>query len=298
MLPIYIFYSMFGFQRTGDLIWQAADQRTRGLLLGATAGRTTLNGEGLQHEDGHSILLAATNPAVITYDPSFAFEIAAITEDALGRMLGEDPEDVMYYLTIYNEPVVQPAMPEDVAESDIVRGIYRFREAEGEHSHRAHILTSGSTASGALRAQQLLADEWDVAADVWSVPGWVQLHRNGLAVDQWNREHPDDEPRTATVTDVLADLTGPFVAATDYQKAVPLLIEPWVPGRMGVLGTDGFGRSDTRPALRRYFRIDAESIVAAVLSALAEAGDIKSETVTEALRRYNLGESKSPYPEV
>jgi pyruvate dehydrogenase E1 component len=298
MLPIYIFYSMFGFQRTGDLIWQAADQRARGLLLGATAGRTTLNGEGLQHEDGQSIMLAATNPAVITYDPSFAFEIAAITENAFGRMLGEDPEDVMYYLTIYNEPVVQPAMPEEVAESDIVRGIYRFREAEGEHSHRAHILTSGSAASGALRAQQMLADEWDVAADVWSVPGWVQLHRNGLAVDQWNREHPDDEPRTATVTDVLTDLAGPFVAVTDYQKAVPLLIAPWVPGRMGVLGTDGFGRSDTRPALRRYFRIDAESIVAAVLCELAAGGDVKAETVTEALRRYDLPETESPYPEV
>jgi pyruvate dehydrogenase E1 component len=298
MLPVYIFYSMFGFQRTGDVIWQAADQRARGFLLGATAGRTTLNGEGLQHEDGQSILLAASNPAVITYDPSFAFEIAAIAEDALERMLGEDPQDVMYYLTVYNEPVVQPAMPDGVDESDIVRGIYRYRKAEGQHSHRAQILTSGSTAPGALRAQQMLADDWDVAADLWSVPGWVQLHRNGLAVDQWNRMHPDDEPRTATVTDVLADVSGPFVAVTDYQKAVPLLIEPWVPGRMGVLGTDGFGRSDTRPALRRYFQIDAESIVVAVLSELAAVGEVKQETVTEALRRYDLGAADSPYPEV
>jgi pyruvate dehydrogenase E1 component len=298
MLPIYIFYSMFGFQRTGDLIWQAADQRSRGFLLGATAGRTTLNGEGLQHEDGHSILLAASNPAVITYDPSFAFEIAAITEDALRRMLGEDPQDVMYYLTIYNEPIVQPAMPEDVDDSDIVRGIYRFRAADGDHNLRAQILTSGSTASGAVRAQQMLADDWGVAADLWSVPGWVQLHRDGLAVDEWNRLNPDEEPRTAIVTDVLSDSVGPFVAVTDYQKAVPLLIAPWVPGRIGVLGTDGFGRSDTRSALRRHFQIDAESIVVAVLAELAVAGDVKPETVAEAIRRYDLAGAESPYPEV
>jgi pyruvate dehydrogenase E1 component len=298
MLPVYIFYSMFGFQRTGDLIWQAADQRARGFLLGATAGRTTLNGEGLQHEDGHSILLAASNPAVITYDPSFAFEIAAIAEDALRRMLGGDPEDVMYYLTIYNEPILQPPMPDDVDESEIVRGIYRFRAAEGEHNLRAQILTSGSTAPGALRAQQMLSDEWDVAADLWSVPGWVQLHRDGLAVDEWNRLNPDEERRTAIVTDVLGDTTGPFLAVTDYQKAVPLLIAPWVPGRMGVLGTDGFGRSDTRPALRRHFQIDAESIVVAVLSELAAAGDVKPETVAEAIRRYDLAGAESPYPEV
>ena len=298
MLPIYIFYSMFGFQRTGDLMWQAADQRARGFLLGATAGRTTLNGEGLQHEDGHSILLAATNPAVISYDPSFAFEIEVIVEDALRRWFGDDPEDVMYYLTLYNEPTKQPAMPEGLDESDIIRGIYRFRAAEGEHSHRAQILTSGSTAPGAMRAQQMLADEWDIGADLWSVPGWVQLHRDGLAVDEWNRMHPDEESRTAIVTDVLGDAAGPFVAVTDYQKAVPLLLAPWVPGRLGVLGTDGFGRSDTRPALRRHFQIDAESIVVAVLAELAAAGEIKHETVNEAIQRYELVSSGSPYPEL
>ena len=298
MLPMYIFYSMFGFQRTGDLMWQAADQRSRGFYLGATAGRTTLNGEGLQHEDGHSLLLAATNPAVVTYDPSFAFEIAAIVEDGINRMMGEDPEDVCYYITIYNEPVEQPAMPDHVAEEDVVRGIYRFRAAEGEHSHRAHILTSGSTAPGALRAQQMLADDWDIGADVWSVPGWVQLHRDGLATDEHNRLHSDDEPRTAVVTDVLSDASGPFVAVTDYQKAVPLLIAPWVPGRLGVLGTDGFGRSDTRPALRRHFQIDAEHIVVAVLSELAAAGDIKPETVAEAIQTYGLDGAESPYPAI
>ena len=289
---------MFGFQRTGDLMWQAADQRARGFLLGATAGRTTLNGEGLQHEDGHSILLAATNPAVVTYDPSFAFEIAAIVEDGTNRMMGDVAQDVMYYITIYNEPVPQPAMPDDVDESDIVRGIYRFRAADGERTHRAHILTSGSTAPGAMRAQEMLGEDWDVAADLWSVPGWVQLHRDGLAVDEHNRLHPDAEPRTAVVTDVLGDAGGPFVAVTDYQKAVPLLIAPWVPGRLGVLGTDGFGRSDTRPALRRHFQIDAESIVVAVLSELAAAGDVKPEVVSEALQTYELAGAESPYPEI
>ncbi|CAN5793590.1 pyruvate dehydrogenase (acetyl-transferring), homodimeric type [soil metagenome] len=298
MLPMYIFYSMFGFQRTADLIWQAADQRARGFLLGATAGRTTLNGEGLQHEDGQSILMAATNPAVVTYDPAFAFEIAAIFEDGINRMMGEDAQDLMYYITMYNEPIKQPALPDDVDPADVVRGIYRFRAAEGDGSHRAHILTSGSTATGAIRAQQLLAEDWDVAADLWSVPGWVQLHRDGLTVDEHNRLHPDDEPRTAVVTDVLGEAGGPFVAVTDYQKAVPLLIAPWVPGRLGVLGTDGFGRSDTRPALRRHFQIDAESIVVAVLAELAAAGDIKPEVVAEAIETYELAGAESPYPDI
>jgi pyruvate dehydrogenase E1 component len=298
MLPMYIFYSMFGFQRTGDLIWQAADQRARGFLLGATAGRTTLNGEGLQHEDGHSILMAATNPAVVTYDPSFAYEIAVVAEDAINRMMGPDPQDVMYYLTLYNEPVPQPAMPDGLDEAHVLRGIYRFRAADAERSHRAHILTSGSTMPGAMRAQQLLAEDWDVAADLWSVPGWVQLHRDGLAVDEWNRLNKNGEPRSAIVTDVLADEDGPFVAVSDYQKAVPMLIAPWVPGRYAVLGTDGFGRSDTRPALRRHFQIDAESVVVAVLAELAAGGEIKPETVTEAMRSYGLEGAESPYPQV
>jgi pyruvate dehydrogenase E1 component len=200
---------------------------------------------------------------------------------------------------MYNEPVVQPPMPDDVDESDIVRGIYRYRAADGEQSHRAQILTSGSAAPGALRAQQLLADEWDVAADVWSVPGWVQLHRDGLAVDEHNRLHPDDERRRAVVTEVLGEAEGPFVAVTDYQKAVPLLIAPWVPGPFGVLGTDGFGRSDTRPALRRHFQIDAESIVVAVLAELVATDDIKPETLNEAIRQYDLGpRPEPPYPEI
>src|SRR5690606_29041789 len=215
MIPLYIFYSMFGFQRTGDLMWSAADQRARGFLLGATAGRTTLNGEGLQHEDGHSILLAATNPAVVTYDASFAYELAVIAEDAIERMYGEDAEDVMYYLTMYNEPVPQPPMPEGLDESLIVKGMYRYARFDDERAHRAQIMASGSAMPEALRAQQLLGDDWDVAADVWSAPGWVELHRDGLACDEWNRLHPGQEPRQPFVTQSLADAEGPTVAVTD-----------------------------------------------------------------------------------
>jgi pyruvate dehydrogenase E1 component len=290
MIPVYVFYSMFGFQRTGDSIWSAADQRARGFLMGATAGRTTLNGEGLQHEDGHSILIAATNPAVVTYDPSFAYEIAVIVEDGIRRMYGEESEspDVMYYLTVYNEPVVQPAMPDDLNEALVLKGLYRYRAAEQDRSHTAQILASGSAMPLALQAQRLLAEDWDVAADVWSAPGWVELQREALECERWNRDHPTEEPRTPYVTGALGDADGPVVAVSDWMKAVPNLIARWVPGRYGVLGTDGFGRSDTRPALRRHFRIDAESIAVAVLYELALAGDVKREIVAEAIQRYGI----------
>ncbi len=288
MVPVYIFYSMFGFQRTGDSIWSAGDQRARGFLMGGTAGRTTLNGEGLQHEDGHSILMAATNPAVVTYDPSFAFEIAILTERMLERMYGENPEDVMAYFTVYNDPVAQPPMPEGLDEDLVEKGIYRYKAAEQERSHRVQLLSSGSAMPNTLRAQELLAEDWDVAADVWSVPGWVGLHRDGLACETHNRLHPTDEQRTPYVTQALEETEGPVVAVTDYQKAVPMLLAAWVPRSFAVLGTDGFGRSDTRPALRRLFRIDAESTVVAALAELAETGDIKRETVAEAIERYEL----------
>ena len=288
MLPIYIFYSMFGFQRTGDSIWSAADQRARGFLLGATAGRTTLNGEGLQHEDGQSLLLAATNPAVVTYDASFAFELAVIAEDAIAKMLGDPGEDVIYYLTMYNEPVAQPPMPDGLDEELVLAGLYRYAEGDRDKSHRAQILASGSAMTMALQAQRLLAEEWDVGADVWSAPGWVQLHRDGLDCDSYNRLHPTEDQRTPYVTSALDGADGPVVAVSDFQKAVPGLIAPWVPGRFAVLGTDGFGHSDTRAALRRHFRIDAESIVVAVLAELAVAGDIKRETVAEAIQRYDI----------
>ena len=291
MVPIYIFYSMFGFQRTGDLMWSAADQRARGFLLGATAGRTTLNGEGLQHQDGHSLLLASTNPAVVSYDPSFGYELSIIVEEALRRMLtgGEDGqgEDVMYYLTLYNEPVVQPPMPPSLDPQHVLRGLYRYRPAE-ERSHQATLLASGSAMPLALEAQRLLAHDWDVAADVWSAPGWIELQRDGLTCDQWNLRHPTETPRVPWVAAALSEAPGPFVAVSDYVKAVPGLIGDWVPGPYAVCGTDGFGLSDTRPALRRHFGIDSQSIAVTVLGTLAEMDEVKREVVREAVERYGL----------
>jgi pyruvate dehydrogenase E1 component len=288
MIPLYIFYSMFGFQRTGDSMWSAGDQRCRGFLIGATAGRTTLNGEGLQHQDGHSALVATTNPACVTYDPSFAFEIPVIVEDALRRMYGEDPEDLFYYLTVYNEPFVQPAMPDGLDEQLIVQGLYRYRAAEGNHAHRAQIVTSGSAMPLALRASQLLADDFDVAADVWSAPGWQRLRADALDCEEWNRLHPTEDRRVPLVTRTFAEVEGPIIAVTDWMKLVPDQISRWVPRPYTILGTDGFGRSDTRPALRRHFKIDAENIAVAVLQELALAGDLDREKVAEAIKRYDL----------
>jgi pyruvate dehydrogenase E1 component len=287
MIPLYIFYSMFGFQRTGDSMWSAADQRCRGFLIGATAGRTTLNGEGLQHQDGHSLLVATTNPACVAYDPSFAFEIPAIVADALRRMYGEDPEDVFYYLTVYNEPVVQPPMPEGLNEELILKGLYRYSADESDRPHRAHVLASGSAMPLALRARELLA-EFDVALDVWSAPGWQHLRAEALACEQWNRLHPGEEPRVPYVTRALEDEDGPIVAVSDWVKAVPEMIARWVPGPYAVLGTDGFGRSGTRRALRRHFRIDPENIAVAILYELSLSGSLKRETVSDAIKRLEL----------
>ncbi|HEY4790340.1 MAG TPA: pyruvate dehydrogenase (acetyl-transferring), homodimeric type, partial [Actinomycetes bacterium] len=288
MIPLYIFYSMFGFQRTGDLMWSAADQRCRGFLIGATAGRTTLNGEGLQHQDGHSALVATTNPACVTYDPSFAFEIPVIVEDALRRMYGPEPEDRFYYLTVYNEPFVQPPMPEGLDEQLIVQGLYRYQAAEGGQSLRAQIVTSGSAMPLALQAARLLAEDWDVAADVWSAPGWQRLRKDALDCEEWNRLHPTEDQRVPLVTRTFAEVEGPIVAVTDWMKLVPDQIARWVPRPYTILGTDGFGRSDTRPALRRHFKIDAENIAVAVLQELALAGDLDREKVAEAIKRYDL----------
>jgi pyruvate dehydrogenase E1 component len=288
MIPLYIFYSMFGFQRTADSIWSAADQRARGFLIGATAGRTTLNGEGLQHQDGHSALVATTNPACVTYDPSFAFEIPVIVQDALRRMYGEHPEDVFYYLTVYNEPVVQPPMPEGLDQAQILQGLYRYRAVGGEHAHRAQIVASGSAMPQALQASERLAEEFDVAADVWSAPGWQRLRQDALDCEEWNRLHPTDEPRVPLVTRTFAEVEGPIVAVTDWMKLVPDQISRWVPRPYTILGTDGFGRSDTRPALRRHFKIDAEHIAVAVLQELALAGELDAEVVAEAIKRYDL----------
>ena len=296
MIPVYVFYSMFGFQRTGDFAWSCADQMARGFLLGATAGRTTLNGEGLQHEDGHSMLLASTNPACVSYDPAWAFEIAHITKDALRRMYGEEPEDVFYYLTVYNEPRPQPPAPEveGLAEG-ILRGLYRFRAAPEIQTGngapaRAQLLASGTAMQWALDAQKLLAEDWGVAADVWSATSWTELRRDALACDDWNLMHPGDEQRrTPWVTRQLEGAAGPAVAVSDWIRAVPDQISPWVPTDWSSLGTDGFGRSDTRPALRRFFHVDAETVTLATLTELARRGEVKAELLDQAMERYGLG---------
>ena len=296
MIPVYVFYSMFGFQRTADLLWAAGDQMTRGFLIGATAGRTTLNGEGLQHEDGHSHLIAATNPAVVAYDPAFGFEIGHIVRDGLRRMYGDDSENVFYYLTTYNEPIDQPSEPEGLDVDGLLRGLYRYRPADTSHDLRAQILASGSIMPDALRAQGLLADDWGVSADVWSVTSWVELHRDGLRTDDANALDPASEPAQAYVTRALADAQGPVVAVSDYQRAVQELIRPWVPGDYATLGTDGFGLSDTRGALRRHFHVDAESIAVRALAELARRGEVKREVVKEAFDRYRLDDPRAADP--
>jgi pyruvate dehydrogenase E1 component len=289
MIPMYIFYSMFGFQRTADELWAAADQMTRGFLLGATAGRTTLNGEGLQHEDGHSPLIAATNPAVVTYDPAFGFEIAHIVEDGLRRMYGEKPEDIFYYLTVYNEPITQPVEPENLDVDGLVRGLYRYSPAASSDGPRAQILASGTGMQWALKAQQLLAQDWGVAADVWSATSWAELRRDAVRTEEHNLLHPSDEPRVPYVTRRLSASTGgPVVAVSDFMRAVPDLISRWVPGDYTSLGTDGFGMSDTRHALRRHFHVDAESIVVATLRQLARRGEVQAEAAAEAAKKYAI----------
>ena len=296
MIPVYIFYSMFGFQRTADSLWAAADQMTRGFLIGATAGRTTLNGEGLQHEDGQSHLIAATNPAAVSYDPAFAFEIGHIVRDGLRRMYGEDSENVFYYLTMYNEPIDQPAEPADLDVDGLLRGMYRYKPTSADRELRAQVLASGSAMPAALRAQELLADDWGVAADVWSVTSWVELHRDGLRTDDANLLDPASEPSQAYVTRLLGEAPGPVVAVSDYQRAVQELIRPWVPGDYATLGTDGFGLSDTRGALRRHFRVDAEAIAVRTLAELARRGEVKRESVKEAFDRYQLDDPRAADP--
>ena len=293
MIPFYIFYSMFGFQRTGDQFWQFADQLGRGFVLGATAGRTTLTGEGLQHADGHSLLLASTNPAAIAYDPAFAFEIAHIVRDGLRRMYAGGPngtgEDIFYYLTIYNEPIVQPAEPENADVEGILRGMHLYSPALGvEGRPRAQVLASGVAMPWALRAQRLLGEEWGVDADVWSVTSWNELRRDAVTCEEANLLDPSDTPRVPYVAARLADTSGPVVTVSDFMRAVPDQISRWVPTDYSSLGTDGFGFADTRGAARRFFHVDAESIVLAVLTALAKRGEVKPEAPREAIDQYKL----------
>ena len=291
LVPIYVFYSMFGFQRTGDSLWAAADQMTRGFLISATAGRTTLTGEGLQHADGHSPLLAATMPHVIHYDPAYGYEIRHIVKDGLERMYGDgsdgrDP-NVIYYLTVYNEPMPQPAEPENVDVEGIKKGIYLLAPAEGD-GPRAQILASGVGVPWALEAQKLLAEDWGVRAAVWSVTSWSLLRRDGLAADEAAFLNPGQPAPTAYLTEKLGDAEGPFVATSDYNHLVPDQIRKWVPGRYDTLGADDFGFSDTRAAARRYFKIDGASVVVRVLEQLVAEGKLDPSLPAQAIEKYRL----------
>ncbi|MEV6795735.1 pyruvate dehydrogenase (acetyl-transferring), homodimeric type [Streptomyces sp. NPDC051320] len=285
MIPFYIFYSMFGWQRTADQMWQLGDQLGRGFIVGATAGRTTLTGEGLQHADGHSQLIASTNPASLNYDPAFAFEIAVIVKDGLRRMYGPDAENVFYYLTVYNEPKPQPAMPEGVEEG-ILRGLYRFKEgAAAAGSPRIQLLASGTAIHWALEAQELLAADWGVTGDVWSATSWGELRRDAMAADE---ALLNGEQRIPYVTQALAGAPGPVLAVSDWMRQVPDQISQWVEQDYSSLGTDGFGISDTREAARRHFGVDAQSIVVAALASLAKRGEVPVSAVKEARERYGL----------
>ena len=289
MIPVYIFYSMFGFQRTGDAFWAAADQMARGFVMGATAGRTTLNGEGLQHEDGHSQLLASTNPAVVAYDPAFAFELGHIVKDGLRRMYGENSENIFYYLTVYNEPYVQPAEPENLDVEGLLKGIYLYSKAKKQRraKRQVNLLASGVALNWALKAQNLLASDWKISANVFSVTSWNELRRDGLEVDRHNLLNPLDK-KSAYLTTKLKNYKGSVLAVSDYMRTVQDQIAPWVEQNFASLGTDGFGLSDTRGALRRHFKVDAESIVVAALSQLANQGKISPKVVKKAIEKYQL----------
>jgi len=302
MIPFYIFYSMFGFQRTGDQVWAFGDARGRGFLMGATAGRTTLHGEGLQHDDGHSHILASNIPNVRAYDPAFAYELAAIVRDGIDRMYGQG-EDVFYYVTLHNENYAMPARPDGV-DDGIIRGIYRLREAPAldagngtgrngngrgrARAPRARLVGSGSILQQVLAAQSLLAERFGVAAEVYSAPSFQLLRRDALEVDRWNRLHPTEEPRVPYVSQVLGPDGGPVVAATDWVKALPDLVARWLPDSYVSLGTDGFGRSDTREALRSFFEVDPPQIAAATLAELSRCGGLPAKRAAAAIKELGI----------
>jgi pyruvate dehydrogenase E1 component len=291
MVPFFTFYSMFGFQRVGDLIWAAADARAKGFLLGATAGRTTLLGEGLQHQDGHSLVLAATNPACEAYDPAFAFEMGAIIHAGLRRMYGNragEGEDVFYYLTIYNENYEMPPRPDHVTNDDIVRGAYLWSHGPEGLPHRVTILFSGPAQRAAREAQTELGERYGVSADLWSVTSYKKLRTEALTTERWNRLHPSQAARTPLVTQLFDQAVGPVIAVTDFMKMVPEQISRWMPQPFVPLGTDGFGRSDTREALRGFFEVDTANVVVATLSALAQQGALDPSVVQEAIDRYGI----------
>ena len=291
MIPFYIYYSMFGFQRVGDQMWLAGDIMAKGFLLGATAGRTTLNGEGLQHEDGHSLLLASTIPNLLAYDPAFAYELAVIIQDGMRRMYQEG-ESIFYYLTLYNENILMPPMPAG-AEQGILKGLYKFQDALAGKKHKAHLFASGPILRQALAAQEILAQRYDVSADVWSATNYKQLRTDALACSRWNMLHPADPPRKSYLESLLQKEEGPFVAVSDFMKIVPEQIAPWVAGGLTALGTDGFGRSDTRENLRSFFEIDPNMIVVATLHALAGKGSVDRTLVAKAIQDLGVNPDKA-----
>ncbi len=292
MIPIYVFYSMFGFQRTADALWAAGDQMARGFLIGATAGRTTLTGEGLQHADGHSLVLASTNPAVVAYDPAYGYEISHIVKSGIERMYGGEHDDpnVMYYLTVYNEPMLQPAQPEEVDIEGIIRGLHKI--STGGEGIKTQLLASGVSVPWALEAQQIL-QTYGVSADVWSVTSWGELRKDGLQTDEHNFLNPDEPAKTAYVSQKLEHAEGPFVGVSDFMHAVPDMIRQWIPGDYATLGAEGFGFSDTRPAARRYFKIDGPSIAARALLELEKQGKVQKGMALELMNEFKLDDVRA-----
>jgi len=291
MFPFFIYYSMFGFQRVGDLMWLAGDIKAKGFMLGATSGRTTLNGEGLQHQDGHSLLLASTIPTLLAYDPAFAYELAVIVQDGMRRMY-QEMEDIFYYITLYNENYPMAAMPAG-CEQGILRGLYRFKSGAEGKKHKAHILGSGPILQSALKAQEILAQDYDVSADVWSATSYKLLRNDALETERWNRLNPVEKTKKSYLQSLLEKEKGPFVAVSDNMKIVADQIAPWVPGGLTTLGTDGFGRSESRERLRRFFEVDAESTVIATLHALSQKGQIKPEIVAKAMKALGVDAKKT-----
>jgi len=292
MIPFFIFYSMFGFQRIGDLAWSAGDVRARGFLLGGTAGRTTLNGEGLQHEDGHSHIIAGTIPNCVSYDPTFAYELAVIIQDGLRRMY-QQQEDVFYYITVMNENYPHPAMPEGV-EKHILKGMYLLREGKASKgAHKVQLLGSGTILREVIAAAELLERDFGVSADIWSVTSFNELRREALAVERWNMLHPEEAPRVSHLQACLKDRDGPVIAATDYIKLFSDQIRAFLPGRhVAALGTDGFGRSDTREQLRKFFEVDRNYVAVAAMKALSDIKAVPPSKVSEAISKYGVDPEK------
>ena len=291
MIPFFVYYSMFGFQRIGDFAWAAGDMRARGFMIGGTAGRTTLNGEGLQHEDGHSHLLASTIPNCVCYDPCYAYEMAVIIQDGMRRMM-QDQEDVFFYITAMNENYHHPAMPAGTEEG-IIKGMYKLESTAPDASQRVNLLGSGTILREAQAAAEMLANDWNIGADIWSVTSFTELRRDGLAATRWNNLNPEATQKTPYVTSLLQDHPHPVVATSDYMKSLSDGLREFIPGTYKVLGTDGFGRSDTREKLRDFFEIDRRYVVITALNALQEQGTIDSGVVREAIAKYGIDQTKT-----